>query len=404
MKILMLAENFYPETNAPAKRLFDHAKEWVRLGNEVTVLTGVPNVPKARVFKGYKNKIYQSEKIDGIKIVRVWTFIAKNEGFLLRTLDFTSFMITSFFFGLFIKKPDKIIVSSPQFLPVISGFVIAKIKNIPFIMEIRDLWPESIVALGAINKNNYIIKFLYMIANYIYRKSELIVVVTKTFKKYLINLGIKEDKIIVIENGFNFDSTLKPSRSIDAVKEKYHITNNNFTVSYIGTIGMSHGIEIMLDAAKLIKDVNFLIIGEGAQKKSLQKIVEIEKITNILFIDNIDWQEIVNINQIISVNLIHLRNLELFETVIPSKIFESMALKKPILAGLIGESLDIIKQSRSGLEVIPENPDSLVQKILKIKNDQNLNDELASNGFKLVEKRYNRKILAQKMIKRINNL
>jgi len=313
-------------------------------------------------------------------------------------------MITSFLFGFFIKRHDKIIVSSPQFLPVISGFIIAKIKNIPFILEIRDLWPESIVALGAINKNSYIIKALYAIAKYIYRKSELIVVVTKTFKEYLVDMGIKEDKIIVIENGFNFDSTLKPNKSIQAIKEKYNITNKNFTVSYIGTIGMSHGIEIVLEAAQLIKDVNFLIIGEGAQKKSLQKIVKDKKITNILFIDNIDWQEIVNINQIISVNLIHLRNLELFETVIPSKIFESMALKKPILAGLIGESLDIIKQSRSGLEVIPENPDSLVQKILKVKNDQNLYDELASNGFKLVEKRYNRKILAQKMIKRISSL
>tara|TARA_A100001011_G_scaffold344618_1_gene379735 strand:+ start:5696 stop:6910 length:1215 start_codon:yes stop_codon:yes gene_type:complete len=404
MKILLISENFYPESNAPGKRLFEHAKEWIRLGNEVTVLTGVPNAPKGKVFEGYKNRIYQSEKIDGIKIVRIWTFIAKNERFLLRTLDFISFMITSFFFGLFIKKHDKIIVSSPQFLPVISGFIIAKIKNIPFILEIRDLWPESIVALGAINKNNYIIKILYAIAKYIYRKSELIVVVTKTFKEYLVDMGIKEDKIIVIENGFNFDSTLKPNKSIQAIKEKYNITNKNFTVSYIGTIGMSHGIEIVLEAAQLIKDVNFLIIGEGAQKKSLQKIVKVKKITNILFIDNIDWQEIVNINQIISVNLIHLRNLELFKTVIPSKIFESMALRKPILAGLIGESLDIIIQSRSGLEVVPENPDSLVEKILQMKNNQNLCDELASNGFKLVQERYNRKILAGKMIDRISSL
>jgi glycosyltransferase involved in cell wall biosynthesis len=401
MKILLISENFYPESNAPGKRLFEHAKEWVRLGNEVTVLTGVPNAPKGKVFEGYKNKIYQSEKIDGIKIVRVWTFIAKNERFLLRTLDFISFMITSFFFGLFIKKHDKIIVSSPQFLPVISGFIIAKIKNIPFILEIRDLWPESIVALGAIKKNNYIIKILYSIAKYIYQKSELIVVVTKTFKEYLVDMGIREDKIIIIENGFNFDSTLKPSKSIQTVKEKYNITNNNFTVSYIGTIGMSHGIEIVIEAAQLIKDVNFLIIGEGAQKKSLQEIAKVKKITNILFIDNIDWQEIVNINQVISANLIHLRNLELFKTVIPSKIFESMALKKPILAGLIGESLDIIKQSKSGLEVKPEDPNSLVEKILQMKNNKNLCDQLANNGFNLVQDRYNRKTLAQKMIERI---
>jgi glycosyltransferase involved in cell wall biosynthesis len=404
MKILLVAENFYPESNAPSKRLFEHAKEWIRLGNEVTVLTGVPNAPKGKVFEGYKNKIYQSEKVEGIKIIRVWTFIAKNERFLLRTLDFISFMFSSFFFGLFIKKHDKIIVSSPQFLPVISGFIIAKIKNIPFILEIRDLWPESIVALGAIKKNNYIIKSLYAITKYIYQKSELIVVVTKAFKENLIDMGVKKDKIIIIENGFSFDSTLKPNRSIETIEKEYNITNNNFTVSYIGTIGMSHGIKIIVEAAQLIKDVNFFIIGEGAEKESLQKITRDKKINNIMFIDNINWQEIVNINQIISVNLIHLRNLELFKTVIPSKIFESMALKKPILAGLIGESLDIITQSKSGLKVIPENPNSLVEKILQMKNNQNLCDELASNGFKLVQERYNRKILAGKMIDRISSL
>lgn len=401
MEILLIAENFYPETNAPAKRLFEHAKEWVKLGNKVTVLTGVPNVPKGRVFNGYKNKIYQSEKIDGIKIVRVWTFIAKNEKFVLRTLDFISFMFSSFFFGLFIKKHDKIIVSSPQFLPVISGFAIAKIKNIPFILEIRDLWPESIVALGAMKKNNYIIRILDAIAKYIYQKSELIIVVTKAFKDNLINMGINKDKITVIENGFNFDNNLIPNKSIEAIQQEYNISNKNFTVSYIGTVGMSHGIGVILKSAKLIKDVNFLIIGEGADKESLQKIAKDEKINNIVFIDNINWQEIVNINQIVSANLIHLRNLELFKTVIPSKIFESMALKKPILAGLIGESLDIIKQSKSGLEVKPEDENSLVEKILQMKNNKNLCDQLANNGFKLVQDRYNRKILAQKMVERI---
>jgi len=401
MEILLIAENFYPETNAPAKRLFEHAKEWVKLGNKVTVLTGVPNVPKGRVFNGYKNKIYQSEKIDGIKIVRVWTFIAKNEKFVLRTLDFISFMFSSFFFGLFIKKHDKIIVSSPQFLPVISGFIIAKIKNIPFILEIRDLWPESIVALGAMKKNNYIIRILDAIAKYIYQKSELIIVVTKAFKDNLINMGINKDKITIIENGFNFDNNLIPNKSIEAIQQEYNISNKNFTVSYIGTVGMSHGIGVILKSAKLIKDVNFLIIGEGADKESLQKIAKDEKINNIVFIDNINWQEIVNINQIVSANLIHLRNLELFKTVIPSKIFESMALKKPILAGLIGESLDIIKQSKSGLEVKPEDANSLVEKILQMKNNKNLCDQLANNGFKLVQDRYNRKTLAQKMIERI---
>tara|TARA_A100001011_G_C14243199_1_gene814237 strand:+ start:85 stop:1299 length:1215 start_codon:yes stop_codon:yes gene_type:complete len=404
MRILLISENFYPETNAPGRRLYEHAKEWVNIGYEVTVLTSVPNVPKGKVFDGYKNKIYQTEEVDGIKIVRVWTFIAKNEKFILKTLDFLSFMITSFIFGMFIKKHDKIIVSSPQFLPVISGFLIAKFKKISFILEIRDLWPESIVELGALKKDSIIIKSLFSIAKYIYKNSALIVVVTKTFKEYLVENGINKNKIIVIENGFNFERTLTPNKDKNVVKKEYNIQNNNFTVSYIGTIGRSHGIEIILDASILIKDVNFLIIGEGSEKQALKKEALKIGLKNVLFIDNISWQEIININQIISANFVHLRDLELFKTVIPSKIFESMALKKPILAGLIGESLEIIKSSNSGLKVIPENANSLVNEIVKLKNNPNLCDELSKNGFILVNERYNRKILAKKMINKIKQI
>jgi len=404
MKILLISENFYPEKNAPGRRLYEHAKEWIKLGHQVTVLTGVPNAPKGKVFDGYKNKIYQSEKIDGIDIIRVWTYIAKNEGFLFRILDFVSFMFSSFIFGIFLKKHTKIIVSSPQFLPVISGFILSRIKKIPFVIEIRDLWPESIVALGTLKENSYIIKILNNIAKYIYHKSESIVVVTRSFKDYLINMGINKDKITIIENGFNFERTLSPNKSVKTISNKYKINNDNFIVSYIGTIGMSHGIEVVIRAAEIIKDVTFLIIGEGAEKNNLKKIIEEKEITNVIFLNNIDWQEIVNINQIISANLIHLRNLELFKTVIPSKIFESMALKKPILAGLIGESLEIITKSNSGIQITPENPKSLVEGILFLKNNTEKAQKLGNNGFTLVGKRYNRKILAQQMIQSINKL
>ena len=167
---------------------------------------------------------------------------------------------------------------------------------------------------------------------------------------------------------------------------------------------MSHGVEIMINTAKLISNVNFVIIGEGEQKIYLKKLATDEKTNNVIFIDNIEWQEIVNINQIISANLIHLRNLDLFKTVIPSKIFESMALKKPILAGLIGESLEIITKSNSGLKVIPENPKSLSQKIIELKNNENLCNRLGENGFQIAQKKYDRKILAKKMIERIEKI
>jgi len=405
MNILLISENFYPEENAPGKRLFDHAKEWVKLGNKVTVLTSVPDPLISKVFPGYKNKIYQSEEVDGIKIIRVWTFITKNKKSLLfRTINFLSFMFTSLFFGLLIKKYDKLIVSSPPILPIISGFLISRIKRIPFVLEIRDLWPESIVALGLMKENSFIIKSLYVITKYIYRKSELIVVVTKTFKEYLTEMGINKDKIVVIENGFNFERTLTPNKNINLIKKQYNIKDADFIISYIGTIGIPHGLEIILKSAERLNNVLFLVIGEGTEKKSLKKIKEQKKIKNVLFIDNIDWQEIVNINQIIDANLIHLQNLKLFKTVLPSKMFESMALKKPILAGLIGESIEIITKSNSGLKIIPENPNSLVENILHLRSNPEMSKIMGNNGFNLVKKKYNRKVLAYKMIQTIDTI
>ena len=405
MNILLISEHFYPEKNAPGKRWFEHAKEWVKLGNKVTVLTSVPDPLISKVFPGYKNKIYQSEEVDGIKIIRVWTFITKNKKSLLfRTINFLSFMFTSLFFGLLIKKYDKLIVSSPPILPIISGFLISRIKRIPFVLEIRDLWPEAIVALGLMKENSFIIKSLYVITKYIYRKSELIVVVTKTSKEYLTEMGINKDKIIVIENGFNFERTLTPNKSINLIKKQYNIKDADFIISYIGTIGIPHGLEIILKSAERLNNVLFLVIGEGTEKKSLKKIKEQKKIKNVLFIDTIDWQEIVNINQIIDANLIHLQNLKLFKTVLPSKMFESMALKKPILAGLIGESIEIITKSNFGLKIIPENPNSLVENILHLRSNPEMSKIMGNNGFNLVKKKYNRKVLAYQMIQTIDTI
>ena len=154
MKILFLTDNFYPETNAPAKRTLEHCKEWVNLNHEITVITGIPNFPKGKVFKGYKNKLYQSKKIDGILIKRVWTYIAPNEGFFFRILDYISFMVTSFLCGLFTKKHDIVIATSPQFFTLISGYLISIFKRTSLVIEIRDLWPESIVTVGAMKKSN----------------------------------------------------------------------------------------------------------------------------------------------------------------------------------------------------------------------------------------------------------
>jgi len=401
MKILFLSDNFSPETNAPAKRTLEHCKEWINLGHEITVITSVPNFPIGKVYKGYKNKLYQTEKISGITVKRVWTFIAENKGFFLRIIDYLSFMFSSMICGLFTKKNDMIIATSPQFFTLLSGYFISLLRRTPLIIEIRDMWPESIVAVGAMNEKSFVIRLLKKIANFIYKKSTVIVCVTNSFKEELINKGINESKIKVVQNGFDLSKLLTPTISVEEVEKKYSIRKDDLIVSFIGTIGMAHGLNIVLKAAKNLNDVKFLIIGEGAEKKELIKKANEDKIDNVIFIDNISWQEIVNINQLIDFHLIHLKKDPEFTKVIPSKIFESMALKKPIIMGVDGEAKSIVNQAKCSVNIRPENDDDLVKAIHYLNNNFDKSRKFGINGFDFLKKNFSRKILANKMIEYI---
>lgn len=402
MKILFLTDNFYPETNAPAKRTLEHCKEWVNLDHEITVITGVPNFPKGKVFKGYKNRLYQSKKIDGILIKRVWTYIAPNEGFFFRILDYISFMVTSFLCGLFTKKHDIVIATSPQFFTLISGYLISLFKRVPLVLEIRDLWPESIVAVGAIKESSWIIKILYKIAIFLYKKSTIIICVTQSFKNDLIKKGIDGSKIFVVENGFDLNKNLTPNKSIKDIQNEYNIKKDEFIVSFTGTIGMAHGLEIILNSAKKIDSkIKFLVIGDGAKKSELINRANTERLNNIKFISNISWQEIVNINQIIDMHLVHLINSPEFKKVIPSKIFESMALKKPIIMGVLGESRTIVDKAGCGLNIIPEDVDDLNRTIKYAINNPQIIDKMGMKGYNFLFQDYSRKKLANKMIEYI---
>ena len=403
MKILFITDNFPPERNAPAKRTFEHTKQWAKIGHDVTIITGAPNFPKGKVFNGYRNKIYQSQIKDRILIKRVWTYIAPNKGFALRIIDYISFMISSIVCGLFTKKHDIVIATSPQFFSAISGYFISIFKRSAFILEIRDLWPESIVTVGAMKKTNFIVKILYKIALFLYKKAKVIVCVTESFREDLIDKGVDPNKIIVIKNGFDINNISKPTKSVSMIESEYGLNKDSFIVSFIGTIGMAHGLNVILESAKNTKnDVVFLIIGDGAEKESLANKVKNQKIRNIKFISSISWQEIINLNQIISVNLVHLIKNPLFKKVIPSKIFESMGLKKPIIMGVLGESHDIILKAKCGISMVPEDAKSLNDSIQKFINNPELIEEMGMNGYKFVINNYNRVHLSNEMIEFIS--
>ena len=193
MKILFLTDNFPPEVNAPASRTFEHCREWVKLGAEVTVITCFPNFPAGKIYSGYKHRLFQREIIDGIKVIRLWTYVAANKGIVRRSLDYLSFGIISFFVGLF-SKCNVIVATSPQFFTAVSAAAISFLKRKKFVFEVRDLWPESIIGVDVMNEN-IIIRILEWIERLLYRGAWKIIVVSEAFTDAIVKMKIRRDKI-----------------------------------------------------------------------------------------------------------------------------------------------------------------------------------------------------------------
>ena len=404
MHILFLTDNFPPEVNAPATRTYEHAIRWIEEGCKVTVITCAPNFPEGRVFSGYKNKWHQYQVMDDINVVRVKTFITANNGFLLRTVDYLSFMITGFIAGLFQKKPDVIIATSPQFFTACMGWMLSVFRKRPFDFELRDLWPASIIAVGAM-KNSLLITWLEKLELFLYKKADAIISVTNSFKDELISRGIDGNKIFVILNGVDHNNYQPTSIKDPALSEKYNL-KNKFVVGYLGTHGLAHGLDVILDAAEQLKqypNIFFMLVGSGAAKRDLVMNAKKRNLKNILFIDSQPKELMKSYYSLCNISLIHLKNNPLFASVIPSKLFESMAMGLPIIMALPkGEATKLVDQHKCGVIISPENSLLLVSSVLELQsNNEQLNQykESAINASLL----FSRDVKAREMLNVLNN-
>ena len=402
MRILFITDNFPPEFNAPATRTYEHARYWVKWGHDVTIITCVPNFPDGKVFDGYKNKWKQTEIIDGIKVVRVKTYITANEGFLPRVFDYLSFMMCSIIFGIFQKKPDVIIATSPQFFAAIGGWVLSVLRRVPFIFELRDLWPASILAVGAMQKS-FLIPAMERLELFLYNQAKCVIAVTEAFKKDLVDRGISENKIHVNTNGV--DSTVfSPQPKNMKLLEQLQLSGK-FILGYIGTLGMAQDLESVLEAAHQLRgnpDIHFLFVGSGAEKNSLMNMADKKKLSNVTFIPPQTREKITTYWSICDVAIVHLKDHPIFKTVIPSKIFEAMAMGIPILlCSPEGEGSSIIINTGSGYWTKAGNTPQFCEAIKKIKNNPAQLINCGKSGLK-ASPSYSRKEKAKEMISILN--
>lgn len=395
MRVLFITDNFPPEVNAPATRTFEHCKEWVKSGVEVTVITCAPNFPQGKVYRGYKNRLVSKETIEGIKVVRVWTYISPNKGKIRRSLDYMSFSLSSFLAGLFIKT-DLIVATSPQILAAVSGRALSFVKRKPWVMEVRDLWPASVALVGGINGGN-LLRLLFWLEIKLYSSAKRIVVVTDSFRENIIEKGIEAEKISVIKNGVNFD--LYKNQPVDFELKSTLGLDGKFVFGYVGTHGLSHSLDFILNCVAKVKeaDSHFLFIGSGAKKEELKLQAEQLALQNITFLEPVEKVDVWRYITVIDVMLVPLRRDELFKTVIPSKIFETAAMCTPILLGVDGEARKIIEDYNAGYYFEPENEEAFLKALQKLKGDKTLYWELQKGCLKLA-KDFDRKVLAKKML------
>lgn len=396
MRILFLTDNFPPETNAPATRTWEHVRHWAAQGHDITVITTAPNFPKGVVFDGYTNAWRRVEDKDGIRIVRVKTYIAANAGTLKRMADYISFMVSAMFFGLFEKRPDIIVATSPQFFTACAGFGLSVLRWRPWVFELRDLWPDSIIAVGAM-KANFGLRMLEKLELFLYRRARLVVSVTHAFRDNLIGRGIDGDKIKVVTNGVD-PARFAPAPRDGKLADTLDV-NGRMVIGYVGTHGMAHALDKVLDAAELLverRDVAFLFVGDGAQRAALE--ARAMDMPNVRLMGSQPRDQMPSIWSICDVALVPLRDTPTFRTVIPSKIFEAMAMGLPILMALPkGEATSIIDDNETGLTVAPEDPEELASAIRRLADDPELRARLGENGISTVRK-FDRTRLAESML------
>lgn len=397
MRILFLTHYFHPEGNAPATRVYEMCRRFVKLGFEVDVVTGVPNVPSGVVYPGYRNRWRSRETVAGIETLRVWTYVAPNKGTVRRILNYLSFLVSATLAGLGVRRPDLVIATSPQFFCGWAGVLVSRLRRVPFVLEIRDLWPESIAAVGAM-RSSWLLRALGWLEQRMYAAATRIVTVGRGYQQQLEARGVAAARISVIPNGVDL-GMFDPGADPAPLRARY-APNGEFLCSYVGTIGMGCGLAVALRAAEKLRalgrrDVVLLLVGDGAVREELEAQARAAGLDRVVFTGRLPKAEMPQVLAASDACLVHLARRELFRTVLPSKIFEAAAMEKPIVLGVEGFAAELVSQAGAGLCIEPENEDQLVDAVLRLAGDRELGRRLGRAGRERIAQAYEYGTLAR---------
>jgi colanic acid biosynthesis glycosyl transferase WcaI len=401
MNILYVSQYFPPEMGAPAGRAAELSRLWAEDDHEVTVLTGFPNHPTGIVPAKYRRKfrrLVAREIYHGVNVIRTWLLPFPNRKPYERMLNYSSFCASSAITGLFLHRPDVVIATSPQLLVGLSGWWLARCNGVPFVFEVRDLWPESLAAVGMGSQNSPLHRSLAKIAGFLYRSCDRLVVVTPAFKDYLIeHWRVPEEKIFVVENGVETSLFRRLAPNL-AIRRELG-AEGKFVASYIGTMGNAHGLETLLEAATLLCErapkILFLLVGEGAEKARIVSLARSRGLTNVRFVGQQAREKIPAYITASDACLVLLKRTELFKTVLPTKMLEFMSCARPVILGVDGHARRVMEQAKAGIFVTPEDPAALADAVMQLADDPELRESLGRNGRQHVLQYFSRQHTAK---------
>jgi glycosyltransferase involved in cell wall biosynthesis len=374
------------------------------MGHDVTVLTGFPNHPTGIVPEDWRSRLrrlHYTETVDGARVVRTWLWPLPNRKAHERIRNYASFCVSAGISGLALHKPDVIIATSPQLLVALSGWWLAWWKRVPFVFEVRDLWPESLAAVGAGSEGSLLHRTLGAIAGFLYRRADRIVVVTPAFKDHLIrHWNVPAAKISVVENGVETDLFRLDPAAIE-VRRQLKL-EDRFLICYIGTMGNAHGLETLIAAAEELQTAlpraMFLLIGEGAEKERIVELAARRGLTNVQFLGQQPRERIPAYVSAADLCLVMLKKTELFKTVIPTKLLECMACERPVIVAVDGQARQIVEEASAGVFVEPENSQDLVQAILGLAEDPAKRRQMGASGRQYIINKFSREQTARDYI------
>jgi len=397
MRILILTQWYLPE---PAHLISELAESLQAAGHEVTVLTGFPNYPAGRLYPGYRLRWYQRENINGVPVIRVPLYPEHGKSAVRRVLNYLSFALSAALLGPWLApRVDVIHVYHPPGTVGWPAWVLSRLKRVPFIYNIQDMWPETLAATKMLN-SRLALWIVGWYAKWVYRRAAAIHVISPGFRDNLLGKGVPDGKIRVISNWV--DTELYRPVPPDPQLAQKHGLAGRFNVMYAGNIGQAQGLAVVLEAAELLADLpdlQFVLVGDGADLERLKAVTQERRLDNVKFLGSFAIEEMSGLYALSDVLLLHLRDDPLFRITIPHKIFAYLASGKPVLAAMAGDAANVVQASQAGLRCRPGDPQAMAETVRRLHGMPACQrQEMADNGRRAALRQYAKEYLVGKMI------